>query len=178
MIKVKKRKINNILFVSALFLVLVVALKYLTTVNKQSTNLTLELTPVPPETTSELYSSELGFTIQIPSGYSVERYNSYIKLNNSVVAINISRNGTNFGDLKSYLKWFDSTRKEIVIHDEQNTLINQLSVVVREEELKNKTIKQKVYYLFTKGIVFTITSSSNVAYSDLDQIAQSFKYTP
>jgi len=124
-------------------------------------------------------SKDLKFTITIPSLYTVKEGQTYVEvLLNGVIAFDIVRNGTNFESLDTYLKDFDIKKQLTIVTDEKTLTINGHQSVSRIETNTGSKIKQKLYYIYVDNWVYSVSTSSPSLFPDLDQIAQSFRYTP
>jgi len=122
-------------------------------------------------------SSTMDFTVQIPNYYQATEKLTYVDLKSDNGLVDVVRNRTNFNSLDEYLKDTDS-RKKLSIFSRENLEINGYNAESRIEQNKDSGVKQKVYYIFVDGSVYIISTKIESLYSDLDQIAQSFKYTP
>lgn len=138
-------------------------------------------TPIQPSNSNNreyFHSNTLKFSVEVLPEYQVEEKNTYIDLKSGNLKINISRNGTNFEKISDYLESFDKKRM-IVISSEEKVKILSYDSVKRIEVFKAGPItEQKVYFIYVDNWVYAISTSSEELYSDLDQIAQSFRYTP
>ncbi|KKR11039.1 MAG: hypothetical protein UT39_C0012G0061 [Candidatus Woesebacteria bacterium GW2011_GWA1_39_21] len=86
-----------------------------------------------------------------------------------VIYINI--NGTNYSDLTDYLNDLEVKNKF--------TLTNKKDLIVASYPAITGMIeKDKFYYIYVRGIVYSLSTKDVDLYSDLDLIAQSFRYTP
>ena len=91
----------------------------------------------------------------------------------------MSKNNSNYSNLVDYLKWFDGTRKGLQVNNEKNIEIGGYEGILRIENFSLGLVnQQKIYYLLVNGVIYTLSTSSPLLYPDLDQIAQSFRYTP
>ena len=117
------------------------------------------------------------FSIRVPNEYLIKEASSYIDLYKSNKKINISKNGTNFDNVKDYVKDFDSKRT-IIVESEKKLDIKNYYWLVRVEYFPNLQIREKVYLIYLDHGVYTFSTQSSDLYNDLDQIVQSFKYLP
>lgn len=149
------------------------------TVKKESTPTTI-VTPSPNSTVQEFktyQSKSMQFSIQIPTIFKIEDDMTSISLTSSTGAITITRNGTNFEDLDDYIKDFDFKRK-LVSSSTQKIIIGGLESLVRIVKFPDEEIQQKSYYMYNENNVYILSTNSQSLYPTLDQIAQSFRYTP
>jgi len=124
-------------------------------------------------------SKTLRFNIAIPNRYTVTEGQTYVDLLlNGVAAFNIVRNGTNFESLSAYLKDSDDKKKVVMVTEEKTSTINEYESVSRIETNTGSGLKQKLYYIYADNWAYILSTSSEDLFDDLDQIAQSFKYTP
>lgn len=112
-----------------------------------------------------------------PVGWEISEKSSYVDLIKNNEKINLSRSGTNFDNIMSYLRDFDSKRN-LEIEMESTLRNNDYDVIQRIEKFNGGSVnKQKVYYIYVNNWVYALSTSSEDLYDDLDQIAKSFKYT-
>ena len=117
------------------------------------------------------------FYIDVPSGFNVQDKGLDFYISNVEGRITVSRNGTNFKTLDEYLNDYDK-RQQPTTTDTKKLSISGYDVVSRIISFPEQKIKQKSYYIYVNGAVFIISTQSESLYSDLDQIAQSFRYSP
>ncbi len=122
-------------------------------------------------------SPHWNFSIVIPKEYTIKEASSYIDLYKSDKKINISKNGTNFNNVKDYLDEFDRKRA-LIVNSLSEFKIDGYDGIVREEVFENLKIKQKVYYIYLNSSVYTFSTESTDLYTDLEQIVKSFEYLP
>jgi len=124
-------------------------------------------------------SSAMKFTIQYPSNYLLIDKVDMVEMSNSngSGSIFIIRNGTNFNSLEGYIENFDSKRK-VNLSSTQSLTIDGFETMSRIIYTPGNKITQKSYYIFVNGTVYILSTQLESLYSDLDQIAQSFRYTP
>lgn len=128
--------------------------------------------------TKEFKSSDLlDFTVDIPNGNLVTEKQSVVVISSSFGDITVYRNSTEFDNLGDYLKFVEemnklgvTARKSLVINgfDAQSSLIG----------LNNSEDREKNYSIYVDSQIYVLSTSSEALYDDLDQIAQSFRYTP
>lgn len=123
------------------------------------------------EQSKEYNSNGMDLTIMVPLDFEIQDQSTRILLNNSRGQIIISRSGTQFDSLDSYLADLDSKNK--------NSLVTQEGLFISSYSAKVRTSSSdKQYRVMVDGWVYTLSTSSETLYDDLDQIAQSFRYTP
>lgn len=173
-----KKKINiknNIALRSILFVAISVLVLFFIYTNFYSPS-----SPMSNNTqqTKQFESKDLKFSISLPTFFIIEeKLNSiFLKANNG--DITISRIATNFGGIEDYLIDFDSKRKIRVSNQEAMSISDYPTIKRTEIFLAGPIEKQKVYFIYVNGWVYSLSTSSEALFSDLDQIAQSFRYNP
>lgn len=121
-------------------------------------------------------SSVMKFTIDVPSNFSVEENLGRVKITAPDGQIFIDRNGTNFNNLKDYLKDLDMKNKTQILEN-KTTNINGYDATIRSLKFSSGE-NQKTFVIFANNWIYNIFTNSENLYSTLDQIAQSFRYTP
>ncbi len=121
-------------------------------------------------------SKNLKFSISLKPDYKINEKAGRIELLNSGGVINIDRNGTNFDNLKEYLNDLDKRNRVEIVKEEYKT-INNYSTVFRKLKFPSGEIQQG-YTLFIDNWVYNIYSNVESLFTNLDQIVQSFRYTP
>jgi hypothetical protein len=85
--------------------------------------------------------------------------------------INLFRMGTNYDNLESFLAdLVEKNRSKIT--NKENIEINGLPAI------KTDINDKRVYLIYKNNFVFSLETKSPKLYSNLDQIARSFKYNP
>ncbi len=126
----------------------------------------------------ERYQSKiLQFSVEIPNYFHVQDESLTINFISSKGTITIIRNGTNFNTLYDYIKEFDSRRRIKIVSTEKKS-INGYESIFRTIEFPAGKSTQRSDYIYINNWVYILSTSSKNLYSDLDQIAQSFKYSP
>ena len=136
---------------------------------------------VPPKTNSidtqvgstqrNLDFSTLNFTITAPPSFQVDERITGVLLVNDEGKITVSKSGTDYETLDDYWQFYlDSNNLQDI--GEKKLKIDKLDVV------SAKVYETKIYIIFKEGIVYTLSTESEFLFDDLDQIAQSFRYTP
>lgn len=136
-------------------------------------------TPAPSLTpqTKTFHSDVMDFTIEVPDKYQVNDLNLAVDLISTNGQISVVRNGTNFTNLDDYISDFDSKRN-IKSKNFNKSSFGGYEVLSRIITLSDNDITQKSYYIRVNSMVYIFSTNSVELFSDLDQIAQSFKYTP
>ena len=129
------------------------------------------VSPSPISTAARTFTaSEVmgGFMIDVPEGFEVEEKNTAVFLKKKNELITIYRIGTNYTSLKEI---FDSDP------DLRNRKINYSSINDLEAAFEIKT-DEKSFFIYKDFELFSITTVNKSLYSNLDQIAQSFRISP
>ncbi len=135
-----------------------------------------DLTPTSsqPET---YHSDRLKVTFTVPSGFQVKELDNDITIKNNDSEINIDRNGTNERTLDAALLQIESRSTTSEKLNKQHITINGLDSVVQYST--NPTLIGKAYYFYPAQYnIYTISTTTPSLYPTLDQVAQSFHYTP
>ncbi len=131
-----------------------------------------------PSQSKIFQSRALKLSLQLPKNWNVEEKLTFIDLVSANGKINVSRIATNFNNLSGYLKDFDNKRG-LKVSTEESLKISGYDSIKRVEIFKGGSISsQKVYFIYIDGWIYSLSTSSESLYNDLDQIAKSFKYTP
>lgn len=171
---------KNLAFLS-LFIVIVFlgAFTYFLKFTK-SKNLKVTPNDIPSPTISQskpFKSSNLDFTVNTPQGYEIEEDIISVEFRKGRESISTSRNdATGFENLTEYLNDIDEKNKTEEISEIRELKIDGYPTRVREE--KRGQIKFRFYYIYVDGWVYVFSTPSESLYSNLDQIVQSFRYTP
>lgn len=124
------------------------------------------------ESSSKNYTSKaLKLTISVPAKFQIQDNLGRILINAKNGQIIIVRASTNFESVIDYLN-FIKAKNHFQLKEQQDIQINSYLAI---SGFKNG---EKIYFIYADGWVYTLSTSSEALYSDLDQIAQSFKYTP
>jgi hypothetical protein len=122
-------------------------------------------------------STTLGFIVQIPPTYEVGENFTHIEFIKDGNLIGGDRNdASGFGSLQEFIDDFDNKNQSEEIFDSKELDINNNPSVVRVEGRGGAVYK--MYYIYVDGWVYVFSTESEFLYSDLDQIAKSFQYTP
>ncbi|MBI2621842.1 MAG: hypothetical protein HYW63_04350 [Candidatus Levybacteria bacterium] len=125
---------------------------------------------------STFESKYLNFSLSLPSGFQAKDETSRIIINSDDGQITVNRNGTQFNNLEDYISDFDSKRN-LISSETNNTSINGHEALSRLVEYPDQNYSQKSYYIYVEKAVYIFSTTSESLYDELDQIAQSFKYT-
>jgi hypothetical protein len=131
-----------------------------------------------PDQTKTYHSKTLKISFSYPSDFQVEEKFTTISLKNNAGVVLISRNGTNFSNIESYLKDSDS-KVNLKVDQENKFTAGDLDHVTRIEQFTSGSInKHKIDFIYKDYNIYSISTSSEELYDELDQIAQSFRYIP
>lgn len=140
------------------------------------------ITPQPTSTSGQTQTFQakfLKFGLKVPTGFQITDTLTYIDLIKGQSKINISKNSTNYSNVIDYVKDFDDKRIGVHIENEEMIKIGDLNSLKRIENFTSGPIsQQKIYYILVDSKVYSISTTSQILYDELDQIAQSFRYTP
>lgn len=121
-------------------------------------------------------SDVMKFSITVPVGYDVSEYLGSATVNaGDKGKILIGRSGTNFNNLNDYLDDLNIKNK-VEIVDKRPLLING-SEASRQEMINDNEKNRITYFIYINNWVYSISTSSESLFGDLDQIAKSFRYT-
>ena len=136
-------------------------------------------TPTNTQSSSQIFSSKkLKFRLQVTDNWQVKEDLTFVNLISEKGKINISRIATNFDTVDTYLKDFDSKRN-INVAEVNYLKIDGYNAISRIEVFNAGPItKQKVYFIYIDNWVYSVSTSFPALFPVLDQIAQSFRYTP
>lgn len=164
---------GNTLIILVIAAALVVGLMYLNSSNKTlTTQQNGKVIPNNAEQSKTFKSSSvLKFSIELPEGFKAEEKLGSVNIGSPEGQIYIDRNGTNFSNLADYLKDLEEKNRFILL-DKKSLQINGLSAIA------GQVGKEKSYFIYTENVVYNLTAKTEALFDDLDQIAQSFKYTP
>ncbi len=140
-----------------------------------------DLTPTSSQ--PEMYHSRsLKITFMVPSGFQVKEsvYGNGITIKNDIGSIEIGRGGTNSTTLDEAVNEAELRDPPPIKFENKHVTINGLdSVVVYETDPVNPALNAKLYYFYpAKYFGYSISTSTPSLYPILDQVAQSFRYTP
>lgn len=165
----KKNPKNNIALRSIIFITVLALILLFIYVNFRS-----QSSPASngAQQTKRFESKDLKFSISLPTDFLIEEKFNSIFLKSNDGEITVGRIGTNFDNLNDYLDNLSSLNN-FTIENKENLTINNYSAV-------KAYIKGATYYFIypSKWVVYSIFTKSQPLFGDLDQIAQSFRYTP
>lgn len=128
--------------------------------------------------TKEYKSKDLKISINVPSGFRIEDKFASISLIKTEGVINIGRNGTNFESIEGYLDDL-SLKNRITITDKEKVMINNINAIRGVIKSSGGPQREdKVYFFYNNFAVYSIATSIPALFDELDEIAQSFRYTP
>lgn len=158
-----------------IILIIVAALIICITLYNQSKSISKTPQPTPStnsqQTKTFRSSSVMKFSIEIPENYQVEEKFTNVTIATPKGSIYINRTGTNFEKVEDYINDL-GTKNHFTLTDKKILQINGLKTISGIIE------KEKIYFIYNDYAVYTLTAKSESLYSDLDQIAQSFRYIP
>jgi len=135
--------------------------------------------PSPANVALKTFQSKLmKFSIEMSSSFFANEESTRIIVNSADGQIYISRNGTQFDNLDSYLNNFDQNTVLELESDEKSKVDNYEA---RKRVFKKTDVSEKgekIYFIYVDSFVYKISTTSPSLYSALDQIAQSFRYIP
>ena len=124
------------------------------------------------------YSSKsMKFSIDVPDRFHVSDAVDKLTLLDNNKEINIIRNGTDYENISDYIANFDA-RRNLIASETKTISIGGNEAVSRMVEFLDQNVKQKSYYIYVDNWVYILSTSSESLFPVLDQIAQSFRYTP
>ncbi len=134
-----------------------------------------------PEATSSqelrtFQSKNFEFNIMLPPNTTANEEAGRVIIVSKLGKVYIDRNGTNFSGLNEYLADLDKNNKAAIENQEQKFKSNY-QTKVRLIKYQSGEV-QKSVVIFTNNWVYNFYTNDLILYSALDQIAQSFRYTP
>lgn len=126
------------------------------------------------------YSSKFfKLSFSFPSSYTVSELDNDINLKNEVGEISIERIGTNNDTIEGYLFGIAELNK-LQITDKQKIKINGMDVISCKIKSKVSDNPESRFYFFNPAPwrIYSISTNIPELFSDLDQIARSFRYEP
>ena len=148
---------------------------------KQNSNQTYKppavASPSPKQSLKTFESKTMNFKVELPSKYNVEEKFTTVNFKVEKGEIIVSRNGTNFKSLDEYLSDL-RTKNKLEVREEKKLIIDNNDVVVLFVKITGNDNDTKEYFIYVDNWVYLINSREPSLYPDLDQIAQSFRYTP
>lgn len=157
---------------NVLFLVIVIAaLAIGAVIYYKSSSSQPESTKSAEQTKTFQSSSVMKFTIELPINYKANEKFGSVTINTDTRQILIGQNGTNFNNLQDYIK-NSRNNLDTRLTNRKNLKINGLDATfgfIGEE---------RIYLIYAENTVYSISTKSSSLFDDLDQIAQTFRYTP
>jgi len=120
-------------------------------------------------------SKALKFSIEAPAIYKVTEESGAIVIITTKGNINIDRNASNLNNLNDYVEDLRSKNKVSVISSKYLAINNNKALETTINSGNSKETKE--YMIYVNNWVYLISTTNPTLYSDLDQIAQSFRYT-
>lgn len=135
-------------------------------------------TNIPRVTHERLFQSKnLQLSVQIPENFEIQDDPLTLTLISSTGSILVVRNGTDFSNLEDYMREFD-TRRNLKVLTSAIKKIKEYDATFRTVEFPDERITQRSAYIYIKNSVYIFSTQSKNLYDTLDQIANSFEYTP
>lgn len=129
-----------------------------------------------PKASQRLFSSKsLDFSVELPKGFEVEEKFTTVVLKSSDGEILISRAGSNFDNIDDYLADL-TVRNKLRFREKKKLTINDLEAI--RGKFTEEGREEIIFFIYVEDRVFSISTTSNPLFDDLDQIALSFHYTP
>lgn len=116
-------------------------------------------------------SKSLKFSIDVSSEFTIEEKFTSVHFKKDNQIILVTRSGTNFANINDHLKELQK-RNNFTIHESQEIIIDNYNVVTGYVE------EEKHYFIYIDYFVYHFSTKHEALYDDLDQIVQSFRYTP
>lgn len=184
----KKSKKNNkkIIWISLIAVAILFVLLLIFGIFNKATapiNPSLTIYPsIPPFTT--YHSDFLDATVDVPTDYSIKEVYGLQELNlekkGKIIIVHVFGTNRAYKNIKEFLNDIDNQSYHSKESNSQPTSINGLDCEIVLTKYTNKPeINNKAYNCFINSNVFAkISTTSESLYSDLDQIAKSFRYEP
>lgn len=119
----------------------------------------------------EFKSSDLDFTVNYPHSFDIKEGVGGVILLNSGNELKISRHSTNHQNLTDYFRFLPNKPLD--------TLNNKRDLKINSYDSASGLIENRyIYYIYVDGWIYILSTSNPDLYSDLDQIAKSFRYIP
>lgn len=174
----KKNTAKNIWLGVIIFVALIIVVYLIAPANLQKfTNNKIEYSRNGINQTTSFESKYLEFSVNLPVGFQAVDETSRITINSNDGQIYVARNGTQFNDLESYLENFDQQTNLNVINESKYSVDGNDAVSRIFENTDVSGSQEKIFFIFINNSVYKISTTEESLFDDLDQIAQSFKYT-
>jgi hypothetical protein len=186
----KKRKQNKKIFLS--IIIAFIILLFIITIKQSEKTKTPTGNLVPSSNNSfdktgssiknkqkTFYSKYLKIHIDIPEGINYKETPTYVALkrNNFSGEILISYNGTNYETIDEVFRNEENNQKLRIKENKERLVINKLPVYKMDVEYLDYSGRNyRVYYFYKNYTIYRLHTTSPDLYSDLDQIAQSFRF--
>ena len=154
--------------------------KQISQVSKEEPTPTNVVTPASSPISQELktfQSKDMKFSVELPSEYQANEKMGSVNITTKAGEIYIDRNGTNFNNLNDYLTDLRTKNKPLVI-DEKKTSINNNQAILEVIKIPGNEFETREYMIYNDNWVYLLFTNTQSLYPALDQIAQSFRYTP
>jgi len=176
---VKKKKRKNRLMILVSIFVLSIIVLFISSYNSQTPPKQINGYQAQfPVNDRWYHSSILKFSILVPAEYTIEDQQITVTLHNKKGDIIVSRVGTNFKNIESFLDDLQIKNK-LEIVSTYKSKINELDTLKTNIKYfggpKNGEI---TYYFYKNYAVYSLSTSVPTLFSDLDTIAHSFHYIP
>src|SRR3989344_1779632 len=159
------------------FVIFVLTIIYWFSFRKSGDETTLPKAPSLTEIQLKPFQSTASdFAVQIPIDYSVTEKWVTTEFTSDKGLIQMGRNANDSNSLREYLQDADEKNKTEIISDKEELMVNNYPAATRVE--LRGTVYAKFYYIYVDDWVYVFSTESESLYSDLDQIAKSFRYTP
>lgn len=118
------------------------------------------------------YKSDfLNITFSVPEGFQAEENYTNIVLTSSEGSISINKTSTNFSTLNEYLVYIQNMNNFTLDGVEELTIGEKLAI-------SGMIGDEKITYIYpSRNVVYSVSTTSPDLYDELDQVAQSFRYT-
>jgi hypothetical protein len=169
-------KMRKIIILASVVIILIFGVGFVfKRIQKQTTGNLLP-TPTIINTNLKTFSSTtMKLIFKFPEQFRVDENMGLVTIVSTDGKITLSRVSTDYNSLNDFLKDLDSKNKPKILED-RDIQNNQYIEKLRYIEIRGK--EEKIYWVFTDGWVYSISTIDSSLYPDLDQIAQSFRYTP
>ncbi len=116
-------------------------------------------------------SSVMKFSITLPASYNIEEKFAKVTISAPIGDIYINQIGTNYDNFEEFLQWVKEENKLSLIEEKKLTINNLPAMLWQKTD-------ERLYIIYHENTIYTISTKSKSLYTSLDQIAQSFRYTP
>lgn len=180
-----KSQNNNTMLWIIFFLVITVALFIFLRLQKNSYDANREeLKPIAASLDVGKYniykSKQLKITLRIPKVYKMTDKFKFISLTSEQGEILVSTNGSYFNNIEEHLKLL-AKLNHLIYEDKKSLIVNNYEAIFTIIKGKDSGEEERSYFIYpdkSTWTIYSISTKSKDLYKDLDQIAQSFQYTP